>query len=153
MSNWTCAVCGKSLTSNQRFLLEGLDWCEHHYREASSLSDPLALVRGDLPTSREPHIDPLRNGVVAQRYAATRSVIVLLKVMAVVTLFGAFAIGAINGDNLGAGVVGIIIVGAVSALVLYAAAEGLQVVIDMEEHQRAIRLHIERSAVTGRQDA
>lgn len=129
VSTTTCSQCGKDAPSATNF-------CIH-------CGEPLVpgvtrVAEQQTPTRTLPRIE--------RRYAATRTVVVILRLVGWI----AAALGlvfAIVGAEQGSALYTVLpFIGGLAVLLsCIASAEGLQVILDMEEHQRAIRLLAERA--------
>jgi hypothetical protein len=93
---------------------------------------------------------------VPQRFGATRFVIGVCYLLALIALLAGIALSVANvRGQQNPGLVGFVpfLGGLLGTLILMAAAEGLQVLLDIEEHLRAMRTmteyqHLERDLVS-----
>lgn len=132
----TCDICRKTIPLDPDLMYGGRYYCPEDYRKKTG-RDPYAGRNARVAAEQFPGKE--------QRYGSTRAAITVLRAIAVLGVVGSIVYAVMASAEMTFGAVNMLtIVGSfLGALFLLAGAEGLQVILDMEEHQRAIRLQVE----------
>jgi hypothetical protein len=130
-----CVICKETTRRVPELMIASEYYCVDCYRKKT----------GRFPFQTPASANTSKISHLEQRYGATRLMVAVFRIAALLAVVGAviFAVQASAELAFGPDVLALLVAAFAGGLIMLALAEGLQVVLDMEEHQRAIRLRIE----------